>query len=144
MSSHHHFIRSPLASEQFFAAHCADSPGRAGTVFQWAASVMNHMERTCDSQPKSHCKPHPALLIPVLFGGGSQHEGEPRKWGVFVQRKVKPKCALQQGSPVRCHVVMCFVAWPCSLKLQEFLPDVDDVPGNEVSHLSLCVCCSLQ
>lgn len=62
----------------------------------------------------------PLLFIPIHFGGWiSTHKTSPGNGWVFVQRKVKGRCAFQQGSPFRVSLSgISFADCPCSLKPQ--------------------------
>lgn len=136
VSFHRRFIRSPVAVERFFSnplCRLAWVCMRVGLLRcrlgrAWTVVSDGKAQSQAWITWKRHVRTSPAvtaslvltaLFISIYFGEwistGKTTSGN--GW-VFVQRKVKAKCAFQQGSPFRVSaVVICFLVCPCSLKL---------------------------
>lgn len=129
VSFHRHFIWSPGALERFFSnplcwlawsacklAYCSAVWAGLGLKSQGWITWKRHVPT---SPTVTASLALTTLFISIYFGEWiSTSKTTSGKGWVFVQRKVKAKCAFQQSSPFRVSaVVICFLVCPCSLKL---------------------------
>lgn len=60
---------------------------------------MNHMEKMCDNQPKSHCKPYPATVVysNTLWWVDLNTQDKPRKWVGVCSKESKGQMCFSAG-----------------------------------------------